>query len=283
MIDYKGTLYAHLAKYKTERLGIPQQGAWTDRKGEIHYYDHILPDGLEYLNLLESIRAEMRAYLAANPGIKLHKDFKHLNSSQAFAFNLFFPYFTGGAASATALGKALGLDMDVASEGWQFEEVQDENTNVDVVWHSQAGQKVFCEVKLSEPECGKATYDPTHRDKLRDIYQPRLEGLVSPDLLEPATFFAHYQLLRNVSLLHANANSHLVILFPRANAALFPQLKRVLAGINTDHRHRIHVAHVEDAIDALCACETLAPELRAHVSALKEKYVPNSAGQSLEN
>ena len=79
MIDYKGTLFAHLAKYKTERLGIPQQGAWTDHKGVIHYYDHILPDGLEYLNLLESIRAELRAYLAANPGIKLHKDFKHLN------------------------------------------------------------------------------------------------------------------------------------------------------------------------------------------------------------
>ena len=206
-----------------------------------------------------------------------------LNSSQAFAFNFFFPYFSAGTASASELSKALGLDMEASTEDWRFEEVQDENTNVDFVWQSQAGHKVFCEVKLSEAEFAKAKPDPRHMDKLQKIYRPRLEKLVSPDLLQEKPFFDHYQLLRNVSLLHGNANSHLVILFPRANAALFPQLKRVLAGINPEHRHRIHVAHVEDAIDALCACETLTPELRAHASVLKEKYVPNSAGQSLEN
>ena len=49
MIDYKDKLYAHLASYKTQRLGISQQGTWIDRKGEVHFYGHILPDGLEYL------------------------------------------------------------------------------------------------------------------------------------------------------------------------------------------------------------------------------------------
>ena len=274
MNDYKDTLYAHLGKYKTQRLGISQQGTWKDRNGEVHYYEHILPDGLEYLNLLESIRAEMRAYLAARPDIKLHKDFKHLNSSQAFAFNLFFPYFAGGAVSANALGKALGLDMDVASEGWQFEEIQDENTNVDVVWQSQSGQKVFCEVKLSEAEFGKAKIDQRPHDKLRDVYRPRLEGLVSADLLEPEIFFAHYQLLRNVSLLHGSANSHLVILFPKANMALMPQLERVQAGINPAHSHRIHAAHVEDTLASLTANQSLPAYLQAYASALEEKYVP---------
>ena len=48
MIDYKAKLYAHLANYKTQRLGISQQGTWKDPKGEVHSYGHILPDGLEY-------------------------------------------------------------------------------------------------------------------------------------------------------------------------------------------------------------------------------------------
>ena len=227
------------------------------------------------LNLLESIRAEMQVYLAAHPDIKLHKDFKHLNSSQAFAFNLFFPYFAAGGSGARALCSALGLDMDVPSEGWRFEEIQDENTNVDIVWQNQDGQKVFCEVKLSESEFGKAANDQRHLDKLRDIYQPRLAGLVSSDLLEPTTFFEHYQLLRNVSLLHGESASQLVVLLPRANTSLSPRLERVLAGINQDHRHRVHVAYVEDALNSLCANQSLAQPLRAHASALKEKYVPS--------
>ncbi len=276
MIDYKDTLYAHLANYKTQRLGISQQGIWLDRKGETHFYGHILPDGLEYLNLLESIRAEMRRYLEAHSSIKLHKDFKHLNSSQAFAFNLFFPYFAAGGSSGKALSMALGLDMEFSDEGWLFEEIQDENTNVDVVWKNQTGQKVFCEVKLSEAEFGKAADDAKHHEKLRDIYSRRLRGLISPDLLEPRVFFGHYQLLRNVSLLHGDSASQLVILFPRANTVLIPPLERVLAGINPSHRGRVHAVHIEDAINSLCACESLQPGLRIYASALREKYIPDS-------
>lgn len=276
MSNYKDTLCAHLANYKTRRLGIPQPGTWINQNGEVRSYPHILPDGLEHLNLLDSIRAEMQAYLKANSTIKLHKDFKHLNSSQAFAFNFFFPYLSGGDASATALCKALGLDMKAPCADWRFEEIQDEDTNVDIVWQNQDGQKVFCEVKLSEAEFSKAKNDQRHHDKLRDVYRPRLAGVVSPDLLEPKAFFAHYQLLRNVSLLHGNAESQLVILFPGANKALNPQLKRTLDGIKPSYRHRIHVVHIEDVLDSLSANESLAPNLRAHTSALKEKYVPNS-------
>lgn len=273
MSNYKDTLCVHLANYKTRRLGIPQPGTWINQNGEVRSYPHILPDGLEHLNLLDSIRAEMQAYLKANSTIKLHKDFKHLNSSQAFAFNFFFPYLSGGDASATALCKALGLDMQAPCADWRFEEIQDEDTNVDVVWQSQSGEKVFCEVKLSEAEFGTAANDQRHHEKLRDIYRPRLEALVSPDLLEPAKFFGHYQLLRNVSLLHGSMNSHLVILFPKANTALMPQLKRVRAAINPAHAHRIHVAHVEDTLASLAADQSLPPHLRAYASALEEKYV----------
>ena len=214
----------------------------------------------------------MRAYLAAHPDIKLHKDFKHLNSSQAFAFNFFYPYFAAGGSGARALSSALGLDMDVSSEGWRFEEVQDENTNVDVVWQSQAGQKVFCEVKLSEAEFGKAKNDQRHHDKLRDVYRPRLAGLgfvLTCWSRRPSSLTTNCCAMCRCC--KVNGDSQLVILFPRANTALSPQLERVLAGIKPSHRHRIHVVHIEDALNSLCANESLAQPLRAHASSFERE------------
>jgi hypothetical protein len=63
-------------------------------------------------------------YLKANPSVKLHMYFHHLNSSQAFAFNLFFPFFSAGAGPARALSSSLGVDYDTASD-WEFEHVAD--------------------------------------------------------------------------------------------------------------------------------------------------------------
>ena len=46
MNDYTTALNAHLARYKAGRLGVSQPGPWKDGKGNVHYYGHILPEGL---------------------------------------------------------------------------------------------------------------------------------------------------------------------------------------------------------------------------------------------
>ena len=276
MNDYTTALNAHLARYKTDRLGVSQPGPWKDSKGKTHYYDHILPEGLDFLNLLEGIRSEFQAYLADHSKIGLHRYFRHLNSSQAFAFNFFYPYFAAGSASATVVCQSLGLDLDASVDGWCFEDVQYDNTNVHFVWQTSKGTKVFCEVKLSEAEFGKAANDDEHKKKLEGTYRQRLNELVSPDLLEEATFFKHYQLLRNVSLLNQTPGSDLVILLPRANVSLMPQLARVREGLRPEFRNRFHVAYIEDAIHALESSESLPQKLRAHAVALREKYIHES-------
>src|SRR5436309_1087661 len=48
--------------------------------------------GLQWLNILEPFRAEVMQYQTSN-ALRLHPYFHHLNSSQAFAFNLFIPLF----------------------------------------------------------------------------------------------------------------------------------------------------------------------------------------------
>ena len=276
MKQYQAMLLSHLANYAKTRLGVFEEGTFKEKK-----YPHILPSRLRFLNFLEPVRSELQTYLKQNPQIKLHQFFHHLNSSQAFAFNFFFPFFAAGGKSAKALSTVLGVDADVKK--WAFEVILDkkENTNVDVVWKMPGDVSIFCEVKLSENGFGTAKNDDRHKKKLVDIYCPRLEGLVSGQLLEEQVFFDHYQLLRNISLMARSEKDRLVLLMPRANESLSPQLKTVLAGTQPEVRNRIHVAYIEDSLSALMAGQSVTPELRCYASSLWEKYVPSIAGQAL--
>jgi len=152
MPTYAKTLQRHLGSYKTARLGVSEAGVYVHNGREVRHV-HILPKELRWLNILEPIRAEVREYLEKCPAVKLHKYFHHLNSSQAFALNLFFPYFEQGAPRA--LLRAMVLPGEMA--GWQPEYVDSlvEGTNFDVMWHSEGGARTFCEVKLSEQEISR--------------------------------------------------------------------------------------------------------------------------------
>lgn len=265
MNAYQTVLCEHLGRYKAQRLGIQQMGEWNARA-----YPHILPDGLEYLNLLESTRSEIQAYLHQHPDIKLHRGFTHLNSSQAFAFNLFYPYFSVGGQAARALSCAVGCDGLVSQ--WAFEQVHPDQTNVDVAWTMEDGRQIFCEVKLSEAEFGSAVADERHRTKRVETYVPRLQGFVTDELLEEVSFFKHYQLLRNLWVMLQHESAQLIFLFPRANTSLFPQWDSFLVGIAPEIRPRIRAAYVEDVISSLQNDKALSPDLQVHAHNLGEKY-----------
>jgi hypothetical protein len=103
---YVQALQIHLGRYKAARLGITDAGIYRHQGRDLSY-DHVLPVELRWLNLLETYRAEIRDYLKARPQLQLHKFFHHLNSSQAFALNLFFPFFDSG--HGASLVRALGI------------------------------------------------------------------------------------------------------------------------------------------------------------------------------
>jgi hypothetical protein len=271
MKDYQQALLLHLARYAHHRLGISEQGTYRDKT-----YPHILPSRLCFLNFLEFARSELQAYLLANPTIRLHQYFHHLNSSQAFVFNLFFPYFDKGGSPARALSATLGIDEDV--EDWSFEYVQDrvEGTNVDVMWRVAGGGSVFCEAKLSENGFGAAKNDARHREKFETIYLPRLRSVVSQNYLGEETFFKNYQLLRNISLLVEDERHILVILLPRENEPLDTPLKNVLKATASNIQSRIKISYVEDCLRNLQRNTSLPAELRFFAASLAEKYIPKA-------
>jgi hypothetical protein len=274
-VSYQNDLKKHLAEFKRVNLGITAPGLFRYRGRDLQR-DHILPLAMASANLLEEAEPAASAFLATHPR-KRHQFFHHLNSSQAFAFNLFFPYFSGEPESASALLGALGQEGILAE--WEPEAVPapDEETNIDVCWNTTDGVRTFCEVKLSEADFGKADDDARHRAKLLDVYSHLLTGHLEPARLERLAFFKSYQFNRNVWHMVRADRSRLIFLLPRSNAGLWTLLQRLLSGVVPCTRERISVVAIEDVIAKLSVDGKCPKRLREYAVKLKQKYVIQSA------
>jgi len=268
---YQKQLERHLADYKERRLGVRANGEFTF-KGVTRKYAHILPRELKWLNVPEPFRREIIDYVVHRGSIQPHKYFHHLNSSQALAFALFYPYVTG---APRALARAVGM-KEVVPLDPMFELVPDceEGTNVDVGWTCEGGA-VYCEVKLSEREFGAATADARHRRKLAEIYEPVLRGQIDDTLLVESRFFADYQILRNLWLAArpGRERDHVVFLMPKASAPLVGQLETVLGQVRAPLAKRVRVVYLESLLSELGEDESW-DGLGWYARMLIEKYVP---------
>lgn len=266
---YQKRLQRHLAEYRVNRLGVEATGTYTHNK-VTRSYGHILPAELRWLNIPEPFRLEIRAYVAANPRIKLHDGFHHLNSSQAFTFALFYPYLTQARGT---LANALGVSSITE---WKFEMIPDdgEKTNVDILWESSENITTFCEVKLSEAAFGPADDDARHKRKLKEIYAPVLGQHIDESLLEPKRFFKNYQVLRNLWLAarKGHERDQVMFLMPKANTGPVEQLNKVLQKVREPLRSRVTVVHVESLLQELAADRTPGG-LGWYAAILAEKYL----------
>ena len=209
----------------------------------------------------------------------LHLDFHHLNSSQAMAFNLFFPFFGMQGNCTTSLLTALGLAERVGEIcRWEFEAIPDaaEGTNVDFLAGFVDGARLFVEVKLTETEFSSCQNDEAHRNKLQNVYTPRLQDKVTEGALAEANFFRHYQLFRNVSHLNLDAGDVLVLVVPRGNAGPWTTADYFRQRfLSQSSQQAVQLVAIEDLLPRLLA-EVVGielPVLRAHLVLLAEKYL----------
>lgn len=271
-MTYQVELFEHLRQYKQTVLGIRESGVFKFR-GRLIPKEHILPAEKRWDNLLEPARGLTQRYQRTNPRLKLHRYFHHLNSSQAFAFNLFFPLFSGGKQASAALLRALHQTGELLD--WEPEAIPDENegTNLDVRWHFRDGSSTLCEVKLSESEFGKAKNDKAHHDKLRKIYAPTLRDHVPPKFLEPAQFFANYQILRNIWHMVRQPGAHLIFLLPRANQPLWREINKTIDRLGAALQSRVLVLSIEDVLHTLVNDSACDYTMREYARRLQERYV----------
>ena len=271
---YSDRMKDHLARYKRERLGVDGDGVWLNN-GEA--YPHILPQHLSRLNIVETIRSEFwRFFDAHRATLPLHKDFHHLNSSQAFAFNLLFPWM-GTDSSQAELFAGLGVEPRVART-WAFECMPDEaeRTTFDLHAEFAGGSRVLLEVKLTEDQFGSRVPSEAHRAKLRDTYAPRLASKVTPGGLGEEAFFLNYQLFRNVSHLDPDRGDVLVLLLPRANVLTWQLADTFRTRYLVDRvRESVRLVAAEDLVAALGQEGiTARHRLQTHLELVCEKYLP---------
>lgn len=272
--SYQQAILVHLTRYKQERLGVRERGIWS---GNRKPYGHILPVDLKHLNLLETIRREFMEYRAAPEGkaVKLHRDFHHLNSSQALAFNLFFPFVGRLVTDDTPLLAQFGARGDQI-EIARFESVPNpsEGTNFDLHLILKSGKEIFVEVKFTETEYGATRSNPQRSAKFTKHYAKRLEGKVASECLVPLAFFANYQLLRNLSHLELERGDRLVIVRPLANEALRKGEQWFFDRIQPSCKERVAVLNLEDlVVELLSHSERMPTRVAAHLELFGEKYL----------
>ena len=169
----------------------------------------------------------------------LHSDFAHMNSSQALAFNLFFPFVNADIKRQRILLNALGLLWDSLAET-RFEVVLDaqEKTNFDFWLKSPVGEEATVEVKFTEEKFGSAKNNEIYRGRLDRIYRPLLEPLVADSALEVRNFCRDYQLLRNIAFAKPRPPTRIAILLLPAGDTRFVNSTRTWLNARfCDHQH----------------------------------------------
>ncbi len=267
---YPDRLRAHLAEYKRTAMCVSEDGTWS-RNGRS--YAHILPVAQRDLNFISASRTDILGYLAERPHIRLHRDFHHLNSSQAMCINLMYPLQFSHAACG-AVGDQLGLPAALDPSTAEFELVPNpsEGTNFDYFIRTVDGASVYFEFKLSEQEFGKASADDRHLNKLKDIYARQLAGMVHESHLHPEHFFPRYQLFRNLSYL-GQPNSILVLVIPKAHVKLASQAKAFIANLTESASSRVRLVYMKDLADAMLAASDADSQLQTHMREFQAKYV----------
>jgi len=240
-----------LSAYKRDVLGVEEDGIWV-RNREAH--PHILPKKEQRLNILPRFRDEFWEWF---PGqrINLHRDFHHLNSSQALCFNLFFPLMKGDGKGLVTLLSAMGIaGLPKAGTSFEYEPYPDEHTCIDFSVLLQSGARVNFEIKYTESGFGSAKADSEHSGKFKKVYESRLIGRFTESFCCEAEFLKHYQIARNVWHLNEAAGDIAVFLFPKANTCLRQQEPIIRACALEPFRSRIRIVYLEDLIRDLREC-----------------------------
>lgn len=194
---------------------------------------------------------------------------------------MFLPFFINTKDTEFPDGTPLPFEPGEI-ESYQFEYIpnEEEGTNFDFWVRIIGSKEIFGEFRLTEGEFGRAKDDARHRQKLVEIYYPMLTGKVDSEILDPANFFARYQLLRNIAYADAAGSAYVLFVVPRANEWLTQPLAEMWTWLTPALRPFVTVLYLEDIISWLRSATEVA--LKAHYDDYAAKYLPHVRGNHRE-
>lgn len=258
----------HLANYKLNTLNIEECGIWKRNNKK---YSHILPEELKDQNLIQISYQKEFKKLFENYKTSLHKDFAHLNSSQALCFNLFYPL--------SLKHRLLLIDKSISEEAdvqFEYEErdsfEKKEKTNFDFFINDK-NQKYFFEIKYTEQTFGYVSAfkpDDRHDQKYKDYYKLQLKKIAEEDISEKE-FFDNYQIWRNIC--HSDKGI-VYFVFLRTREPLEKELKQVIGKCKEEYQKKIRILYIEDLVQS-CLKIKDDDKFYKHYSEFYKKYLKN--------
>lgn len=274
MKKYNELIKDHLASYKSNRLGISQDGIWKNNNKE---YKHILPEPLYKLNIIETFRKEFWEYFKTGQkeAIKKHQDSHHLNSSQAMAFNLFFPFIYANKLSILIDSLEIEPCGEVLENTFEKIEWSEEGTNFDFFIRFNSHINILFELKFSENEFGRAKNDDSHLKKYNKIYKPALKDIMIPDFGDSQQFFKNYQIIRNLIYLGRGINNYVVFIFPEQNHDLKSGEAVILKSVSDKYKNKVRIIYLENLVQRILNGLSYKDyhKLITHFELFQEKYI----------
>lgn len=265
-----------LVQYRNESLGSLEDGEYRHR-GKIHRLPHILPFRDRKLNVIAMYRESY--YASRYAAIKEHRYFHHLNSSQAFCVNLFFPLIAENALGAFAehckvdLGEVLEAQFERESELEHYTR----KTSFDF-FVAGSNARLFVEVKYTEAEFGGCKADEAHQTRFRDEYLPMVKDsrFLRSCCSDSDTFLGKYQILRN--LVHIRENDHVVFLIHPDNREVVREaLDAQEMLLNDAGRARLHIVYQPALVHDLSG-RYRGTKLGDYYRQFSQKYFPDAEG-----
>lgn len=140
-----------------------------------------------------------------------------------------------------ALTSSLGMDQtakDCITEACfekesYLEIAKGRRTSFDFYMQIKPNTKIFFEIKYSENGFGKAAKDDEHLSHYYKVYEPLLNNnpAIKDSCKNEEYFLNHYQIMRN--LLHIDANSTVVFIYPQDNMKINEEALRARAEVMT--------------------------------------------------
>lgn len=260
----------HLAKYKTEILNIAEQGYWTSNFGEKQWYNHILPNNCKEKNLIESkyTKSLKETYEDVKSKNRLHRGFKNLNSSQAFAFNFFQPII-----DENLFEDFLDFWHNDSKPKCEFEKEETEDKTQFDFFLSANDKSCSFEVKYTEQYFGDAPMDKEHQNKWENLYKEKMNALCGKNAVSNEEFFENYQLWRNI-LFAAKPGRDVCFLYPKFRKDLSETVESAREKCG-QVKESIHILYADDFVKKVLDDKgsKYSPELKAHYAEFKRKYL----------
>lgn len=261
----KFRIFSHLETYKKAILKINAKGNFRSQD-----YSHILPKDEIEKNLLQTDFKEKlhAAFSELKSKNQIHRYFHHLNSSQAFALNLFVPVMEGELYQdflEKEIGNVSKAEFEHIEEN-SFEKNENRKTNFD--FYICADKKnYFFEVKYTEDSFGKAKNDTSHQEKYNRTYKAELEKICSKNIDEKR-FLKEYQLWRN--LCHVQYGE-VYFVFPSFRTDLKVKVEEAKYFLKVEYQKSVFVLEIDDFVKRMTGSNS--EKISAHYKEFKKKYL----------